>query len=157
MAKKRKAAKRKTSRRRRVSGIMPGKDTLLTVGGVIGGLAIAGIASGKIPVADGRIKAAILLGAGVLLVANKNALVKSAGLGIAALGGYQLVNALKAGTLPAISGTPYFALDKVSGFNSYPNSPQRNTIAGFNSYPNTPQMNVIAGVRTSRKAAMSGL
>lgn len=157
MAKRKKTAKRRTTRRRSVSGLVPSKDTLMQVVGVIAGLAVAGKGSGYIPVSDGRAKAAIILAGGALLAVNKNNIIRSAGLGIAALGGYQLVNALKAGTLPAISGTPSFRLDQVSGFNSYPNNPQRNVIAGFNSYPNNPQMNVIAGVSRPWRAAVSGL
>lgn len=155
MAKKRKAVKRSGGRRRRrVSGIVPGKEQLMTLAGAAAGLAAVSFISSKLPsTLDAKIKSGIILAGGVFLAGQKNALVRGLGTGMAALGGYQLVNALKPGTLPAITGAPYVILDRqIAGYNNFPNNPQRNVIAGYNSYPNNPQRNVIAGVSPVRAA-----
>lgn len=160
MARKRKSAKRSTGRRRsrRVSGIMPDKDALMLVAGAVAGLAVVGFVNDKLPSTwDGKTKAAVLAVGGILLANQKNRLIQGAGAGVAALGGYKLINAVSPGTLPAISGSPMIRYDgQVAGFNNFPNNPQRNTIAGFNNFPNNPQRNTIAGVR-SRAAAGSGI
>lgn len=161
MAKKRKSIKRRSTRRRRVSGILPGKDAAMGVAGVVIGLAASSYASKIIPATlDPKIKSAILLAGGFLLMKQKNPIISGAAKGLAAVGAFQLVNALRPGTLPAISGAPSIVFDNpsmISGFNSYPNNPQRNVIAGFNSYPNNPQRNTIAGVNTRKMTAGSSL
>lgn len=160
MAKRKKAVKR-SSRRRRVSGIMPAKDSIQSVAGVLVGLVGASYIQKLIPeTLDAKIKAAALIAGGLVLMKQKNALIKGAAQGLAAVGSFQLVNALRPGTLPAIGRLPSIAFDNpsmISGFNSYPNNPQRNTIAGFNSYPNNPQLNTIAGVPNGSRSSGSGL
>ena len=161
MAKRRKAARSKGrgNRRRRISGIVPGKETIMTLAGAAAGLAAVSFISSKLPATlDGKVKNIIIFAGGVILAGQKNALLKGVGTGMAALGGYQLINSLKPGTLPVITGAPYVILDRqIAGFNNYPNNPQRNVIAGFNNYPNNPQRNVIAGLGSdSRRAAGAG-
>lgn len=162
MAKKR---KHKTAVRRRKGGrrvgaikLMPSQETLMTVAGAAVGLAATGFILGKLPQTwSDKVKAGVATAGGLLLANQRNALLKGAGAGVAALGAYKLVNAFAPGTLPAISGAPYIMLDRaVAGYNSYPNNPQRNAIAGYNNFPNNPQVNTIAGVQ-ARRAAGAGI
>lgn len=151
---KRKTKKHITRRRsRRVSGILPGKNEILDVVGVVAGVVGASYVSGLLPASlDEKIKSVIVVAGGLVLMKQKNGVLSNAGKGLAAVGAFKLVNALRPGTLPAIGTVQPIVFDNpklLSGFNSYPNNPQRNTIAGFNSYPNNPQRNTIAGVRSA--------
>lgn len=161
MAKKKAKRRPAIKRRRSVSGIMPGKSEVMTVAGVIGGLVAASLVADQLPATiDDKAKSALILAGGVLLLKQKNDLVKGAAMGLAAVGGYKLANSLlPAGSkLPAIGNTTRYLTfnNPVSGFNDYPNNPQKNTISGFNNFPNNPQRNTISGVPGTR-AAGAGL
>lgn len=139
MAKRHHKTKKHHSRRRRVGAI--GGDGMKMIIGAVAGAVAAGFASSKLATVDSKIKNGAMVVAGFLLTKNSNPMIKGAALGIAAIGGVGLVK-----DTGIISGAPMMELDRVSGFNSYPNNPQLNAIAGFNQYVNNPQQNVISGV-----------
>lgn len=157
MAKKKAKRRATTTRRRRVSGIMPKKNDLMQVAGVVGGLVVASLAADQLPASiDDKTKSAILLAGGVLLLGQKNDLVRGAAMAVSAVGAYKLANSLlpDGSKLPAIGNTTRYLTfnNPVNGFNNFPNNPQLNTIAGFNNFPNNPQRNVISGVNPSRSS-----
>lgn len=147
MAKKKKTAKRRSTRRRRIGAIGGGDGLKLILGaaaGAIGGKLIAS----KLPASiDGKIKSAILIAGGFFLAGKaKNPLIKGVAVGMGATGAVALAtDVLPAGTLGLIS--------EIGGFSQYPNNPQLNAIAGFNVHPNNPQLNVIAGIPVNAAAA----
>lgn len=151
MAKRKKAVKRST-RRRRV-GAIGGDGVKVILGAVVGSVA-ANLVASKLPATlDDKIKGAIIAVAGFFVAKQSSPMIKGLGIGMAASGGVTLAKAvLPAGTLGAIG----YDWDRLSGFNSYPNNPQLNAIAGFNVNPNNPQTNVIAGI-DSRAGAGAGI
>lgn len=143
MAKRKKSAKRGSSRRRRV-GAIGGDGLKLAIGATIGAVA-AGIVGAKLPATlDPKIKNAGMLVLGIFLAKNSNPIVRGGALGLAAVGGAGLVSGfLPAGTVGALR---YDFDRQLSGFNDYPNNPQVRAISGFSVSPNNPQVNVISGI-----------
>lgn len=151
MARRKKTAKKTSSRRRRVGAI--GGDGLKLVIGAIAGSIAATYAGNMVTGIDGKIKNGVMIAGGVLLSKQSNPFIKGAALGIAAKAGHGLLM-----DFGVIGAGPMLDFDRqISGFDSYPNNPQLNAIAGFNSFPNRPELNVISGVgNTDNYRAMSG-
>lgn len=143
---KRKKAPKKTTRRRRVGAI--GGDGLKLILGAIGGSIVAGVVGSKLPATlDDKVKGLILAAGGYFVAKQSSPIVKGMGIGIAATGGLTLAKAiLPAGTIGALNDA------YMNGFNEYANNPQMNAIAGFSVNPNNPQMNVISGIDTAKMA-----
>jgi len=79
----------------------PGKDAFMLIAGAVGGAVVGKMAIRMIPIENGLIKSLIPIAAGLMLSGNKSAVIKGAGLGMAAAGGLTLVEALAPGMLGA--------------------------------------------------------
>lgn len=97
----------------------PGKDAMTTILGVVGGAVVGKMVIKMIPLENQMIKAFIPIAAGVMLAGNKSAIIKGAGLGMAAAGGLSLIEALAPGMLGAPGDEEIFLNgieDEINGY-----------------------------------------
>jgi len=97
----------------------PGKDAITTIIGAIGGAVVGKMAVRMIPIENKMIKAFIPIAAGLFLSSNKSAMIKGAGLGMAAAGGLTLVDALAPGMLGAPLEEDIFLSEAEEEINGY--------------------------------------
>lgn len=97
----------------------PGKDAIMTVLGAVGGAIVGKTAMKLIPIENEVVKAFIPVAAGVMLAGNKNAIIKGAGYGMAAVGGLEAVKAFVPNFLSAPVDEEIFLSDPEEEINGY--------------------------------------
>lgn len=128
---------------RRVSGIIPGKDVLMTGAGVAAGAYVATMISSKLPETfNDKAKAAVLALVGLFVAKQNNPLLRGIGLGV--FGAGALAGAKSLGVLGNVP------LVRLSGLQQFPNNPQIQTVSGFSQYPNMPQKSTVGNLARSR-------